>query len=79
MPLVQSEVNAEMRDLQMDSQLFVAPTESSRNNTVDAETGEVRLSYTYSRVMSKSMNLYRVFGKLYCFCIVICALLLFLP
>jgi len=79
MPLVQSEVNAEMRDLQMDSQLFVAPTESSRNNTVDAETGEVRLSYTYSRVVSKSMNLYRVFGKLYCFCIVICALLLFLP
>jgi hypothetical protein len=26
MPLIQSEVNAEMRDLQMDSQLFMAPT-----------------------------------------------------
>jgi hypothetical protein len=26
MPLIQSEVNAEMRDLQMDAQLFMAPT-----------------------------------------------------
>lgn len=29
MPLIQSEVNAEMRDLQMDSQLFMAPTINS--------------------------------------------------
>jgi hypothetical protein len=31
MPLVQSEVNAEMRDLQMDNQLFMAPTVNSSN------------------------------------------------
>ena len=29
MPLIQSEVNAEMRDLQMDSQLFMAPSVNS--------------------------------------------------
>lgn len=29
MPLIQSEVNAEMRDLQTDSQLFMAPTGST--------------------------------------------------
>lgn len=46
MPLIQSEVNAEMRDLQMDSQLFMAPSVNS--SSVPKSGDDVRILFFHS-------------------------------